>query len=179
MQTKNSIFKALKESRKKASDLADQVAKAEAEVVIAEDKLATAKRDDGKISAEKLVSLLDEADRNLRIRQIESNRAAAKLEEAENEYDGLVEAAFEPLFAMLEEKAISERERLQKEMTPVFGEEACRTVEFNDFLDVATPIRQIKDHSHKLSSDHNNFRLKMVGTNDALKASMFACEEVL
>jgi hypothetical protein len=134
-------FTQLKNAREKVALFADEVAKTETEVVLATECLTVAKRDDGVAKPEEVVKRIEDADRNLKIRQIEANRAAAKLAEAESDFNLLIDGSVEPLITAIEKRRGQETERIGKQLRGILGENACSGTEFDFVINMSDAAR--------------------------------------
>lgn len=117
-------FSEIKATKKKVDALAETVATAEAEVILAEEALTVARRDDGTVDPGQLIQRIDAADHSFRVRQIEANRAAAKLTEAEHDFHSMIREAVEPVTETLMSRLDEEKERIRKLLVGIIGEGA-------------------------------------------------------
>jgi len=137
-------FKKLLAAREEISRLADEVAKAEAKIVIAERKLTASGTDDGVTDAKTIVERADAARKELEISRIEGNRAAAKLAESESNFENLVKQSVAPVLGILSQKATAADTALREKIAPLIGDYAAKSHELNNLIRIAQPANDIR-----------------------------------
>jgi len=150
-------FKTLLSAREEISRLADEVAKAESQIVLAENRLAKARTDDGVTDAKTIVERADAARKELEILRIEGNRAAAKLAEAESNHKSLIKQAVEPVLTVLANKAAAADAELREKIAPLIGDHAAKSNEFNQLIRLAQPANGIRSLAMRIQMSANYF----------------------
>jgi hypothetical protein len=155
MKNKMIKFKSILNLRDNVASLAANVAKIEADIVIAEQCLADARRDDGITEPAEIVARSEEARRTLEIRRIEGNREAAKLAEAEEQYGDLICKQAPVIIEHLHDVSSKATEKIIEQALTIFGgitsenqhlkALVSQLPEVSDPIDVARRIRSSFD----------------------------------
>lgn len=172
-------FTPLKESKKKVDAIAAEVAKAEAEILLADEALAVAKRDDGTIAPEQLVKRIDDADRALKIRGIEANRAAAKLQEVEGGLHRVVVESIEPVVNALSTRYDEEKSRIRKLLTGILGESVGDCYEVTTVIGMAESVTRIGGHTRTINRLKTEIGQGFTGANEQLAEAIIQAEQLL
>ena len=154
--------------------LADQVAKNEAAIVVAEQRLESADRDDGVSSAQQIFERRESARRDLGILKIEANRAAAKLSEAEANFEDMVLGAMPLLLNALEALVVEETARITKASAELFGPESIKTGAFAGLLRQSPSIAELQGSANRIRMSHNTG-----GMSQSLVVNMIAGERAV
>lgn len=130
------------------TDLAAIVGECESKVVIAEREFEKAKEDDGKTDPAELVERRDSAERVLKIRKIEANRAAAKLEEAEERLKEQINLDAQKACDSLTEKRNRLEEDMRGKIKAIVGQTPFIVLagqSVNNLLFYAEPLTKLKE----------------------------------
>lgn len=174
-------FSEIKATKKRVDALADTVAKAEAEVILAEEALTVARRDDGTVDPGQLIQRIAAADHSFKVRQIEANRAAAKLTEAERDFHSMIPEASDPVQHLLLSKVDEEKERVRKLLIPIIGEDACaaRPHEINMVIGFSESVTRLNKHMNDISRAKLDVHQGFDGGIGALIETIIGAEQLL
>lgn len=179
---KNNIkktFEAIHAAHGKMTTLADQVAKAEAQVVLAQQKTDQANFDNGTLPAAEIYDRTEAARKELGIRTIEANRAAAKLTECEDELREVLSEAYPEFLSILSTKASEARETTAAKLKLIVGEWAATGSEFQKILAMAEPVTRPLALQNRLSEATYNPDGEPNYLNPALLSALFEAEKLL
>lgn len=136
-------FSNILDARQTVEAIASDVARLEADVVVAERKVEEARRDDGVSAPEEIYNRSEAARREMGILKIEANRAAAKLAEAEEKFGDLIQSGVPTIIDHLDKVSNHKAEEIKKMVSPIFGESALNTSSLKSLIsahpDVAGP----------------------------------------
>ena len=150
MKTPKFEFSKILASHKSLSSYAANVARLEAEIVISERHFEEVETDDGTTDPETIYTRCEAARRDLGIRRIEANRAAAKLAEAEEELGNLVMRDARVIADHLDEVSRAEAERVKKQAVSLFGENAIETTELKFLISGVPAVHGPATAAHRI-----------------------------
>jgi hypothetical protein len=147
---KKTEFSSILNGHQSIQSLAAKVADLEAKIVIAERRLEDAMRDDGVSPPEAIYSKTEDARRALEIQRIESNRAAAKLTEAEENLKTIIRAMAPEIAARVQETSTAAAAKITEQALQLFGESARDTQQMIYLIEKCPAVAEPAAVAHRI-----------------------------